>query len=224
MQPTDLSIISLLMAASPVVKLVILILVFASVCSLAIILFKRQTLKRADRQNALFLKGFLGGWSIEESFTKAMDFPMSPVAKVYVEAIREMRKIQELESIEPIDGKIDLIQRTLHKSTTLELASMEDMTSWLATTASAAPFIGLFGTVWGIMNSFQSIGATGNASLAAVAPGISEALIATAIGLAAAIPASIGYNFISTKIREQAQEIEAFKQDLLNLLQKHKVI
>jgi biopolymer transport protein TolQ len=104
------------------------------------------------------------------------------------------------------------------------MSNLEYSISWLATVASAAPFVGLFGTVWGIMNSFQNIGATGSANLAAVAPGISEALIATAIGLAAAIPAAIAYNWLNTKVRGHAAVLDSFSQDLLNLLQRERAI
>lgn len=212
----------LILNAGPVVKLVMLGLFLASVGSWAIILLKRQLLKQAQKQNDQFLQGFWGGWNISEAFTRAADFPFSPVAKSFQSAVRELRKLGE----DPKDKQLraDVVIRTLRKANANEIASLEQSISWLGTTASSAPFVGLFGTVWGIMNSFQNIGATGSANLAAVAPGISEALIATAIGLAAAIPAAIAYNYLNGKVRTQAISMDTFNQDLLNLLQREGAI
>ena len=213
----SLSALDLIWNASWVVKFVMMGLLTASIGSWAIIFFKRGLLNKAQRQNEMFLHGFWGGWSISEAFTRAGDFPISPLAKTFQSAIRELRKFGEND-----DKKMkgDIVYRTLKKSQTNEMASLEYSLSWLATVASSAPFVGLFGTVWGIMNSFQSIGLAGSANLAAVAPGISEALIATAIGLFAAIPAAIAYNYLIGKVRGQAMAIDAFNQDLLNLLQR----
>lgn len=211
--------IDLILQAGPVVKLVMLVLFLSAVGSWAIIFLKRRLLVTATQQNEGFLTGFWGGWSLDESFTKVSDYPYSPIAKSFQAAVRELRKIgvkSELKS----SSRLDIVARALKKSNAAELAALEYSLGWLASTASAAPFIGLFGTVWGIMNSFQSIGATGNASLAAVAPGISEALIATAMGLAAAIPAAIAYNALVGRVRAHATELDAFSQDLLNLLER----
>lgn len=220
----QLSILDLIIQAGPVVKLVMLILLIASVGCILIILLKRKLLSKAERQNEDFLTGFWGGWSLDESFLKAEEFPLSPVAKSFHSAVRELRRVGERVDSEKADLRGSIVRRALRKSNASELAALEYSISWLASTASAAPFIGLFGTVWGIMNSFQSIGATGNANLAAVAPGISEALIATAIGLAAAIPASIFYNYLVGRIRAQALELDTFSQDLLNLLEREGII
>ena len=170
-----------------------------------------------------FLQGFWGGWNLSESFSKAADYPYSPVAKSFQAAIRELRKLGEDQKSDST-LRADIVIRTLKKQNTLEIANLEQAVGWLATTASAAPFVGLFGTVWGIMTSFQNIGATGAANLAVVAPGISEALIATAIGLFAAIPAAVAYNFLNGKIKSQALALDSFNQDLLNLLQREGAI
>ncbi len=219
----SLSAIDLILNAGWVVKFVMLGLLGASIGSWAIILLKRQLLKQAQKQNDQFLQGFWGGWNLSEAFTRAADYPLSPVAKSFQAAIRELRKLGDVKNTEE-SLRGDIVVRALKKANTTEMASLEYSVSWLATVASAAPFVGLFGTVWGIMNSFQNIGATGNANLAAVAPGISEALIATAIGLAAAIPAAIFYNFLTGKIRSQALTLDSFNQDLLNLLQREGAI
>lgn len=220
----QLSAIDLIFNAGLVVKFVMLFLFSASVGTWAIILLKRQVLNKAQSQNQQFLNGFWSGWNLSEAFTRAGDYPMSPVAKSFQAAIREIRKSGDKSDDQSKSQRADIVIRTLRKTNTTEISSLEYSLSWLATTASSAPFIGLFGTVWGIMNSFQSIGATGSANLAAVAPGISEALIATAIGLAAAIPAAIAYNYLNGKIRAQAVALDTFNQDLLNLLQREGVI
>jgi len=219
----SLSAIDLIWNAGWVVKFVMLGLLGMSVGSWAIILLKRQLLNQAHKQNEQFLNGFWGGWSISEAFTRAADYPYSPVAKSFQAAVRELRKLgDDNKDEERLRG--DIVIRALKKANTTEIANLEHSVSWLATTASAAPFIGLFGTVWGIMNSFQNIGATGNASLAAVAPGISEALIATAMGLAAAIPAAMAYNYLNGRVKGQALTLDSFNQDLLNLLQRERAI
>lgn len=221
-----MTIVELIFKAGFLVQLVMLALFSLSVGSWAILFLKRQLLIQATKQNAQFLQGFWGGWNLSEAFAKASDYPLSPVSKCFQSGIRELRKIQE--KGEKFEGdryvKLDLIVRSLKKSAANEMAALENSLSFLATTASSAPFIGLFGTVWGIMSSFQAIGTAGSASLATVAPGISEALVATAFGLAAAIPAGIGYNFLVGQIRGQALELESFHQDLLNLLQREGAI
>lgn len=216
----SLSAFDLILNAGWVVKFVMFGLFLASVGSWGIVLLKYFSLKHSKRQNDQFLNGFWGGWNISEAFTRAADYPQSPVAKSFQAAVRELRKLDDKDK----GLRADVVVRTLRKSNTTEIAHLEHSISWLATVASSAPFVGLFGTVWGIMNSFQNIGATGSANLAAVAPGISEALIATAIGLAAAIPAAICYNFLTAKVRSQAVTLDSFNQDLLNLLQREGAI
>ena len=222
--PQSHSVIDLIVGASFIVQVVMFGLLFASVACWAIILLKRQLLVQAKKQNDQFLQGFWGGWNISEAFTRAADFPLSPVAKSFQAAIRELRKLGESGVKDPGGLKGDIVVRTLRKANAAEISNLEHSLSWLATTASAAPFVGLFGTVWGIMNSFQGIAASGNASLASVAPGISEALIATAIGLFAAIPAAIAFNALNARVRGQAVALDAFNQDLLNLLQREGAI
>ncbi len=220
----QLSVLDLVLQAGPVVKLVMLILLISSISCITIILLKRKLLSSAERQNEKFLTGFWGDWALDESFLKAEYFPLSPVAKSFRSTVKELRRVDEGAKNERRDLRRSIVRRALKKSNASELAALEYSIFWLASTASAAPFIGLFGTVWGIMNSFQSIGIAGNANLAAVAPGISEALIATALGLAAAIPAAIAYNYLVGRIRGQALELDSFSQDLLNLLERKGII
>lgn len=212
-----MGIFDLILHAGLMVQFVILILFISLILVIAVFLLKRKVLIYAERQNKEFLDGFWNTWTMEETFSRAIDFKFSPIAKVFRIVFQEVRKLGSNPSK---NLKQEIAQRTLHKANMIELSSLEYSLPVLATIASSAPFVGLFGTVWGIMNSFQAIGAVGNANLATVAPGISEALIATALGLAAAIPAGVFYNFFLSKIRTQAMELDSFSQDVLNLLQR----
>jgi len=213
-------ILALISQSGLVAQFVLLMLLSASVMSWAIIFTKWRSIKTALDENTEFLNVFWHGKSIEEVFTKCDKFNHSPVAAVFKSGVKELKKISggELKSVENLS--VDNIGRALMRATSSEIAILEKHVSWLATTASAAPFIGLFGTVWGIMNSFQNIGATGAANLAVVAPGISEALITTATGIAAAIPAVIGYNYFANQIRRLAVDMDCFSQDFLNIIQR----
>lgn len=167
--------------------------------------------------------------SLDEIFDAVKDYPHSGLARVFKSGYLELRKLADSNLVakrsegesSPLLSGIDNLERALRKSSDEEIASMELRLSWLATTGSTAPFIGLFGTVWGIMGAFQKIGATKVASLAVVAPGISEALIATAVGLAAAIPATIAYNHFLTEIRRLDLEISSFAADFLNIAKRN---
>ncbi len=159
---------------------------------------------------------------MEEVVSRSEELTQSPVSAVFHHGIRELRMISGAESsgLSSAD-KFDNIQRALIRASTQEVTNLEKNLGWLATTASAAPFVGLFGTVWGIMNAFQNIGASGAANLAVVAPGISEALITTATGIGAAIPAVVAYNYFTGQIRRIAVEMECFNQDFMNIIQRN---
>lgn len=209
----SLSAWTLILDASPLVKLVLLALLAASVITWAIIIQKSKKLKAIKLADQKFLDAFWSAQTLEEISDRISNFEGSVVARVFSSGYRELRKMTIPE--------ISNLERSLHRAHSMQLDDMEKHVDWLATTASAAPFIGLFGTVWGIMNSFQNIGASGSASLAVVAPGISEALIATAVGLAAAIPAAIAYNSILGKIKRISLEMEIFSQEFLNMIQRN---
>ena len=149
---------------------------------------------------------------------KSSRFTESPLASMFKNGIKELNKFSSDTSN---DMQVENIQRNLLRSSVNEVAVLEKHIHWLATTASAAPFIGLFGTVWGIMNSFQSIGVTGAASLSVVAPGISEALITTATGIGTAVPAVIAYNFFLGQIKKVVVDMECFTQDFINIVQRN---
>ena len=149
----------------------------------------------------------------------------SPLAQLYSAAYHEVSGVPEVADPVLDDGdeglpadRLEAVHRALRRAAGLEVAALERYLPFLATTASAAPFIGLFGTVWGVMTAFHGIGTQGSASLAVVAPGISEALVATAAGLGAAIPAVMGYNYFVNRVRHWATEMDGFMLDLLNIL------
>ena len=206
----------LISQSGPVAKLVLLILLAASMFSWALIFAKLRVLKKASWENTEFLNVFWNSRSIDEVLMKSERFDRSPVARIFRNGARELKKVNDTAGSEP--RSMDNVGRALSRSANSEVADLERNVSWLATTASATPFIGLFGTVWGIMNSFQSIGASGAANLAIVAPGISEALITTAMGIAAAVPAVIAYNHILVKIKRIAIDLDCFSQDFLNII------
>jgi biopolymer transport protein TolQ len=212
---------SLIAEAGLVAKFVLLLLVGSSVFCWAIIVSKWRLLTQAQAQNEKFIATFWNGKNIDEIVIKSEKYSNSPVASVFKSGVKELKKLSGSDvSIPSNNEKIDNIHRALLRASSSEIASLEKHISWLATTASAAPFVGLFGTVWGIMNSFQSIGASGAANLAVVAPGISEALITTATGIAAAIPAVIFYNHFINQIKKVAVDMECFSQDFVNIVQR----
>lgn len=219
----NFGILGMVSHASPVVLFVLILLVAASVMSWAIIFLKWKELQKITGENKTFLKEFWNAKNLDEVEEKTESFRLSPIASLFRSGLRELRKIpsSSQENREDWGVAMENVQRSLQKASTEEVGNAERNVPWLATIASAAPFVGLFGTVWGIMNSFHQIGITGAASLGVVAPGISEALIATAVGLAAAIPAVVGYNYFAGEIRKLANELDGFSQDFLNLIRRN---
>ena len=216
----NLSAWSLIAESSLLVKFILLLLLFASVLTWAIIFTKIKMLKSSQLENKGFLDLFWNSKTLDEVQADIDRFPHSPVAKVFKSGYKELRKLPVGDRT--VDGtpEVSNIERALNRAHAQEIDELEKYLDWLASTASAAPFVGLFGTVWGIMNSFQNIGAMGSASLAVVAPGISEALISTAVGLAAAIPAAIFYNFLLSKVKRVSLDLESFSQEFLNMIQR----
>ena len=212
--------------ASPIVQLTLIILIVMSVVSWAIAISKYRQVKTTTEEDDKFENLFWKASSLDDIYEALDDFKLSAKAKVFKLAYLELRKLAESlegnseKTVHSLKG-IDNLERALRKATDNELSQLESRLNFLATTGSTGPFIGLFGTVWGIMGSFQKIGATGMASLAVVAPGISEALIATAIGLAAAIPATIFYNHYVGKIRKVDLSLSNFSADFLNIVKRN---
>src|SRR5262245_9541531 len=223
-----LNIVTLIMGASEVVKGVLLLLILMSVTSWYVIGAKSLFLSRAALRSGKFLDSFWKTSRLDDVWKLTEELPPSPVSEVFRAGYVELAKLRKRRSEQGAEagatethlGDIESIQRSLERARTSAITEMENKVPFLATTASAAPFIGLFGTVWGIMNSFRNIGAKGAANLATVAPGIAEALVATAIGLVAAIPAVMAYNYFSRRIRVISAEMETFANDFLNIIRR----
>jgi biopolymer transport protein TolQ len=236
MQLSDMDLIYMVMNAGLMVQLVLLLLLFFSITSWAIILIKYRYIKRAFSESEMFTEFFWKSRDLSEAFSKSKQLENSPIAKIFRIGYLELKKVSQsgvsLSSrSSPAKGSteatmstkfvgIDNIKRALRRASNTEIARMTRLVPFLATTGNTTPFIGLFGTVWGIMNSFHGIGQKGSASLAVVAPGISEALVATAAGLAAAIPAVIAFNYFMTKARNIETELHSFSADLLNIIER----
>ena len=218
----------LLTGTGLVVKLVLLILLYFSVVSWGIIFYKLLQVYRAKTESERFLDFFWKSKSFDLINAQLERYSNSPLTILFTEGYGELKKLgkkaEEKSDPNVIStdlGGIDNIARALRRATTTEITRLEKYLTFLATTGSTAPFIGLFGTVWGIMTAFKGIGETGSASLAVVAPGIAEALIATAIGLVAAIPAVMGYNHFQQKIKVLIAEMDSFSSEFLNIIQRN---
>lgn len=221
----DTQVLKHVMLAGPIVKLVLLILIVFSVVSWAIIFLKVRLFKGIERNQASFAKAFAEGKSLTALYELAEKEPKSPLTEVFLSGYMEITRIQRERAEAPKGSPqppfpVDNVARAMRRASQEQVGSMEDLLPFLATTGSATPFIGLFGTVWGIMNAFSGIATTGNATLATVAPGIAEALIATAAGLAAAIPAVMAYNYFLNRIRMVLNRIDSFNAEFINFLQR----
>jgi biopolymer transport protein TolQ len=203
--------LSLVWQASWLVQLVLLCLVLLSVFSWAVILFKSREIRRAQQDSEAFLEVYHEG-SLEQAYDAARDLDRSPLAAVFLSAHVELKRLARASgrALAPTRANVDMLARNLGWTGSRESLRLERGCGFLATTGSAAPFIGLFGTVVGIINAFEKIGQAGSASLAVVAPGIAEALIATAVGLFAAIPATIFYNIFVGQLRGITASIDLF--------------
>ena len=228
------SVVDLVLYSGPMVKIVLLILLFFSIFSWAIIFSKLRLIKRADRESRTFLRIFWEGKQLSSIFMDSKKLRNSPTAEVFRAGYVELNKLSQVQSdpdnprkvSDPATPNVELsgvdnINRAMRQASTSELTKLERGLGFLATTGSTTPFIGLFGTVWGIMDAFRGIGVRGSATLAVVAPGISEALIATAAGLAAAIPAVVAYNYYIHRIKVLSAEMENFSAELLNIIKRH---
>jgi biopolymer transport protein TolQ len=228
------SVVDLVLYSGPVVKVVLLILLFFSILSWAIIFSKLRLIRRADKESRQFLRIFWEGKQLSTIFADSKKLRYSPTAEVFRAGYVELTKLSQASSNPESHRKDsegtalniefsgeDNISRAMRQASTTELTKLERALGFLATTGSTTPFIGLFGTVWGIMDAFRGIGMRGSATLAVVAPGISEALIATAAGLAAAIPAVVAYNYYINRIKVLSAEMENFSAELLNIIKRH---
>ena len=214
--------LDMLVSATLTVKCVLAVLISMSLASWSIIFLKLFTLSSARKEAARDAKLFQDAENLKMAMRAISQYKSSPCYAVGLQAFEELMRMEEadLDPAEKSRVAMDNIRRTLRQAVSSELGMLTKSLSFLATCANATPFIGLFGTVWGIMNSFHSIGLQQSAALAAVAPGISEALVATAIGLGVAIPATLAYNFFLGYIRHIERELVGFSGAFLNRTQR----
>jgi len=223
-QGKKLDIIELISQSSGVVLAVLLLLIAFSLISWYVIGYKAIYLRRAQAESLEFLENFWQSKRLDAIYQMSEGLKRSPISQVFRAGYVELSKLKSGEAEDTLSdhlGGLENVDRALRRAQVSEITQLESMVPFLATTGSTAPFVGLFGTVWGIMNAFINIGAEQSATLATVAPGIAEALIATAIGLAAAIPAVMAYNFFNARIRVLAAEMDSFSADFLNIVKRH---
>ncbi len=220
--------------AGPVVKSVLILLLLLSVCCWGITLYKFLLFRSAFKESEEFLNMFWEKSRMSETYKRAQQLQHSPLAEIFRCGFMELQRFRNLSSqpessqntsktemIIPSTLGLESIKRALDQASISERARLESYLNILATTGSTAPFIGLFGTVWGIMGAFRQIGIKGATNLATVAPGISEALVATAFGLFAAIPAVVAYNYYINKIKILCTEMDNFSSEFLNIIERH---
>jgi biopolymer transport protein TolQ len=229
---TNTDIVDLIAHASPLVKVVLLILLLFSAISWGIILYKTWVYRRAERQTSTFLGVFRKSSKFSEVQAVCPSLTDSPLVGLFQSGYAELNAQLRAGSTpdatkppapagRPTLKSLEAVDRALLRATTVEMTKLEHRVPFLATTASITPFIGLFGTVWGIMSSFRSIGAAGSSSLAVVAPGIAEALVATAAGLFAAIPAVYFYNHFTNRVKYFGSEMDDFSLEFLNISERN---
>ena len=225
------SLVSIVFGASPMVQLVLLLLLAFSVGSLGVILFKFRQLRAARRQSERFLEIFWEAKNLAAIHNASVELKQSPVAHVFRSGYQELQRFTRPKksgtwgddaAAETTDlGGIENVERAMRRATTQEVTRLEKALTFLATTASTAPFVGLFGTVWGVMTAFRGLTTAQTSSIQAVAPGIAEALVATSVGLAAAIPAVVAFNHFAREIRVLTADMENFSAEFLNIAERH---
>lgn len=220
----DLSMWGLFMMADPIVKIVMLMLIGASIWSWAIIIHKRQTLSALHKRAKKFEDAFWSGEPLDKLYARIKKSKKDALLSTFSAGMEEWQ--ESISSGVPARESLQAslrqrVERAMSVTIGREMSALESGMTFLASVGSVAPFIGLFGTVWGIMNSFSAIANTNNTSLAVVAPGIAEALFATALGLVAAIPATIAYNVFSNGLNRYADRLEAFSDEFSAILSRH---
>ena len=212
------TIMSMFLRAGIVVKTVMVMLILASIWCWAIIFEKLLTVRRLNKRSDEFEQAFWSGKSLDDLFDRVASNPRDPMAAVFSAAMREWRRVSGSGSSSIKVGLGERSDRVMQITVNREMDRAEKYMTFLATTGATAPFIGLFGTVWGIMHSFQSIAISSNTSLAVVSPGIAEALFATALGLLAAIPAVVAYNKLSRDLDRYAGSLDSFAGEFSAIL------
>jgi biopolymer transport protein TolQ len=226
--PPEMNIFHLFWGSGWVVRLVLFILIGFSVGCWGIALAKGREMRRAEKQSAKFIDIFWEAKNLATIQTASLDLKDSPVAQVFRAGYQELQRLTKVKrgTTESFDdegefGGVENVQRAMQRARIQEVTRLERGLTFLATTSSTAPFIGLFGTVWGIMTAFMGLSTTTSSSIQAVAPGIAEALIATAVGLAAAIPAVVMYNRFARQLRVLTAEVDTFAVEFLNIADRH---
>jgi biopolymer transport protein TolQ len=215
--------------SGPVVQLVLYVLILFSVISWGIILYKARQIRAARRESGRFVESFWETKNLTTIHSASQEMRRSPVAQVFRAGYQELVRLTRAKRQAKTDdlllttelGGVANVERAMRRAASQELTQLERALTFLATTASATPFIGLFGTVWGIMHAFLGLSTTQSSTIQAVAPGIAEALIATAAGLFAAIPAVVAYNHFSRQIRVLSAEMDNFAFEFLNIAERH---
>ncbi|MBU1220775.1 MotA/TolQ/ExbB proton channel family protein [Myxococcota bacterium] len=220
-QGQSMNLIDMILKSRGLILLDLIILIGFSILTWYAIVYKGIYYYKAFKSNKAFLDAFWSGGSLEQIYKVAEENPRSPISQVFIAGYKELARLKAT-TRENESGSSDLqnLERSLRKSAMVEIMRLEGMLPVMATISATAPFLGLFGTVWGIMASFSAIGMSGNTTLATVAPGIVDALITTALGLIAAIPATIAYNYFLRKVRLHVAEMETFANDFLNIAQR----
>ncbi|MDO9611325.1 MAG: protein TolQ [Serpentinimonas sp.] len=218
----DFSVIQLMLEATWVVQAVVLLLILASILSWAAIFRKGLLLRRVQRLSDEFERDFWSGGQLNELYQAALQRApdASPTERIFASGMREFHKLRDRRVSQP-DALLDGARRAMRASLQREVDALEANMSFLGSVGSVAPYVGLFGTVWGIMHAFTAIGAMAQVTLAVVAPGIAEALVATAISLFAAIPAVVAYNRFAHDIDRAANRMESFIDEFSNILQRN---
>ena len=228
--PQSDSILDMVAHSGLVVQGVLYLLLLFSVISWGIVLFKFKQIYQARRESEQFASIFWETKNFSAIHTSALEMKESPVAQVFRAGYQELMRITrarkqglplEGEPLVNDEGGVENIERAMRRAMRLQMTRLERGLVFLATTASTTPFVGLFGTVWGIMDAFRGLAVSTTSSIQAVAPGISEALIATAVGLSAAIPAVMAYNYFSRQNRVLAADMENFVAEFLNIAERH---
>jgi biopolymer transport protein TolQ len=210
----------------PVVLAVLWLLIACSASAWGITFYKLGQIRRARKQSERFVEVFWDSNSLSNINTASLEYKQSPVAQVFRAGYQELVRLTRGNKRGENESEIELVgsanvERAMRRATNQEVTKLEKALTFLATIASTAPFIGLFGTVWGIMNAFRGLSTAQTSSIQAVAPGISEALIATAVGLAAAIPAVVAFNHFNREVRVLHADMDNFSSEFLNIAERH---
>ena len=223
------SVVDMVTHAGPVVQGVLYLLLVFSVVSWGIVFYKFLQIRQSRRESGRFIVVFWETKNLSAIHAASLEMKESPVAQVFRAGYQELTRISRgRKQSNPVEGDpaneeggVENVERAMHRAMREQLTRLERGLTFLATTASTTPFIGLFGTVWGIMTAFRGLSTVQSSSIQAVAPGIAEALVATAVGLSAAIPAVMAYNYFSRQVRLLAADMENFSAEFLNIAERH---